>query len=319
MVLTSCSAKPLDRAANCGSVAEADTKYIIYLASKRFGIGRMTVPAAINPAPPDLATTAFDSRDLSSRVYQVLQQDILQGQFPPGARLSLDDLAERFGISVSPIRDALRLLAADGLVELRSRRGAFVTQPSRAVIHEVFQFRAILECAAVEYAIAAGPPIFAALGDLIEAMTTTMVGDTHADYLTYIRHDQEFHRTLVGAIGNGKISESYSSLASFALIARMLHRSESHRATATLAEHRAILSALIEHDADAARAAIRVHLDHASEDLVRRGDALATTADGVHDEARDAAHVGDASSVSTVRGGMSSVPRQDREHQAEES
>jgi DNA-binding GntR family transcriptional regulator len=279
----------------------------------------MTVPASTIPAAPDPPSASFDNRDLSSRVYQVLQQDILQGQLPPGARLSLDDLAERFGISVSPIRDALRLLAADGLVELRSRRGAFVTQPSRAVIHEVFQFRAILECAAVDYAIAAGPPIFAALGAQIEAMTATMVGDTHADYLTYIRHDQAFHRTLVEAIGNGKISESYASLASFALIARMLHRSESHRATATLAEHQAILTALIAKDADAARAAIRAHLDHASMDLVRRGDALATAADGAQYETRDAARVGDASVVSTVHGGTRSVPRQDREQQAEES
>ena len=279
----------------------------------------MTLPATSIRRSPDLPTVPFDNRDLSSRVYQVLQQDILQGQFPPGARLSLDDLAERFGISVSPIRDALRLLAADGLVELRSRRGAFVTQPSRAVIHEVFQFRAILECAAVDYAIAAGPPIFAALGDQIKAMTATMVGDTHADYLTYIRHDQDFHRTLVGAIGNGKISESYASLASFALIARMLHRSESHRATATLAEHHAILTALIAKDADAARAAIRAHLDHASADLIRRGEALATVADGVHYETRAAARVGDASSEAAVQGGARSIPQQDREQQAEES
>jgi DNA-binding GntR family transcriptional regulator len=278
----------------------------------------MTLPAAANAASTDLPAAAFDNRDLSSRVYQVLQQDILQGQLPPGARLSLDDLAERFGISVSPIRDALRLLAADGLVELRSRRGAFVTQPSRAVIDEVFQFRAILECAAVDYAIASGPPIFTALRDQIEAMTSTMVGDTHADYLTYIRHDQEFHRTLVAAIGNGKILESYASLASFALIARMLHRSESHRATATLAEHHAILTALVANDADAARAAIRSHLAHASTDLVRRGDALATAADGAHVEARGTGRTGDAIGVSTGRGGTGSVPRRDRQKGAEE-
>src|SRR3954465_15288742 len=112
----------------------------------------MTLPAAANPVSPDLPVAAFDNRDLSSPVYQILQRDILQGQLPPGARLSLDDLAQRFGISVSPIRDALRLLAADGLVELRSRRGAFVTQPSPVVIQEAFQFRAILECAAVDAA-----------------------------------------------------------------------------------------------------------------------------------------------------------------------
>jgi DNA-binding GntR family transcriptional regulator len=245
----------------------------------------MSVPSPAIASLPGDDRVAFDSRDLSSRVYQVLQRDILQGQLPPGTRLSLDDLAARFGISVSPIRDALRLLAADGLVELRSRRGAFVTQPSPADIQEVFQFRAILECAAVDAVIAAGPAVLDALGAHVAAMTETMVGETHADYLTYIEHDQGFHRTVVEAIGNGKLLESYASLASFALIARLLHRSESHRATATLAEHRVILDALAVRDGDTARAAIRAHLEQACADLLRRSDALSHEAGGEEEEA----------------------------------
>jgi DNA-binding GntR family transcriptional regulator len=251
----------------------------------------MTVPSlsssSTSGVAPPAPLTSFDNRDLSGRVYEVLRQDIVTGQFPPGARLSLDDLAERFGVSVSPIRDALRLLAADGLVELRSRRGAFVTQPSRAVIQEVFQFRAILECAAVDWVIAAGPPAVEVLRVHVEAMPATMVGDTHADYLTYIHHDQEFHRGLVDAIGNGKVSESYAGLASFSLIARMLHRSGSHRAPETLAEHRSILTALAAGDAATARAAIAAHLDAACADLVRRSDALASAAEREQPNAAD--------------------------------
>lgn len=240
----------------------------------------MSLPSpATSPTPGDSVT--FDNRDLSTRVYQVLQRDILHGELPPGSRLSLDELAVRFGISVSPIRDALRLLAADGLVELRSRRGAFVTQPSRTVIQEVFQFRAILECAAVDFVIAAGPPVLETLRAHVAAMTETMVGETHADYLAYIAHDQGFHRALVQAIGNGKLLESYDSLASFPLIVRLLHRSESHRATATLAEHRRILDALAAQDAEAARAAIRAHLEQALADFLRRSEALA------HEAARE--------------------------------
>lgn len=234
----------------------------------------MTIPAASGNVSRPADGPEFDSRDLSVRVLQVLQREIRQGLLLPGSRLSLEELAERFGVSVSPIRDALRLLAADGLVELRSRRGAFVTQPSHTVIHEVFQFRAILECAAVEAVINGGPEIIDALRARVEAMPATMVGDTHADYLTYIHHDQVFHRTLVDAIGNGRLSESYASLAGFTLIARMLHRSGSHRAAETLAEHRAILDALAAREAEAERAAIHAHLDRACADLVRRGDEL---------------------------------------------
>lgn len=245
----------------------------------------MSVSSPADSDIPDDESVTFDNRDLSGRVYQVLQREILQGKLPPGTRLSLDELAERFRISVSPIRDALRLLAADGLVELRSRRGAFVTQPSRVVIQEAFQFRAILECAAVDAVIAAGPAVLETLRGHVAAMTETMVGETHADYLAYIAHDQSFHRTLVETIGNGKLLESYVSLASFTLIARLLHRSENHRATATLAEHRVILDALAAGEAETARAAIRAHLEEACTDLLRRSDALTSAATRGEEEA----------------------------------
>ena len=100
---------------------------MIYFAGERIRRTRMTLPAAANAASTDLPAAVFDNRDLSSRVYQVLQQDILQGQLPPGARLSLDDLAERFGISVSPIRDALRLL----MVSSNCARGVEPSSPNR--------------------------------------------------------------------------------------------------------------------------------------------------------------------------------------------
>lgn len=221
-------------------------------------------------APP----VSFDSRDLSVRIYQALKQDILDGELAPGARLSLDELAVRFGVSVSPVRDSLRLLASDGLAELRSRRGAFVTMPSPRDIREVFQFRIVLESAAIDWAIAAGEPVVDALHGQVEAMTETMVGETHTDYLAYLRHDRGFHRILIDAIGNAKIAESYDSLASFTLIARMLHHAWSHRATDTLAEHRAIIDAIAANDGAAARAAIRTHLDRACADLVRQVEAL---------------------------------------------
>lgn len=233
-----------------------------------------TVPHDSDPAP-------FDNRDLSSRIYQVLRREIFQGQLRPGFRLSLDDLAERFGVSVSPIRDALRLLAADGLVELRSRRGAFVTQPSPSDIQAAYQFRAILECAAVDWVLAAGPPAWEVLRSHIEAMPATMTSETPADYMTYSHHDEGFHKTIVSTIGNNKLAETYAGLLRFTLIARMLHRATSQRATKTLAEHHAILTALTAGDAPTAREAICTHLHNACDYLVRRGDDLA---DGTNHE-----------------------------------
>ena len=76
----------------------------------------------------------IDRRDLSDRVYQVLRTEILSGKLAPGQRLSLEEFAQHFKVSITPVRDALRQLAADGLVEPHSRRGAFATQPTCAVV-----------------------------------------------------------------------------------------------------------------------------------------------------------------------------------------
>lgn len=210
---------------------------------------------------------AIDRRDLSDQVYQVMKREILSGRLVPGDRLSLDEFAQRFGISVTPVRDALRLLAADGLVELLSRRGAFVTQPSWGHVEEVYQIRAILECAAVDATILRGDPALQELQDLVEQMAATNAGESHSDYLAYIRLDQRFHQFIVDCLENRRLSEIYAGLGSHSLVARALYSASDQRASATLVEHGAILSALQEGDVDAAQAAIRVHLQSATDEI----------------------------------------------------
>lgn len=223
----------------------------------------------------------IDRRDLSDRVYQVLRTDILSGKLPPGQRLSLDEFAQRFRVSITPVRDALRLLAADGLVELQPRRGAFVTQPSWAVIQEVYQIREILECAAVDFVIQGGSEALRELEQLVEQIAITKVGESHSDYLAYIRLDQRFHQYLIDCMGNQKLAEIYSGLRSHTLITQALYCAADHRASDTLSEHEAILAALRRRDAAAARAALRIHLRNAKDEISRKISAGALPANGL--------------------------------------
>jgi DNA-binding GntR family transcriptional regulator len=212
----------------------------------------------------------IDRRDLSGRVYQVLRTEILSGKLAPGQRLSLDEFAQYFKVSITPVRDALRQLSADGLVELQPRRGAFVTQPSWPLVEEVYQIREILECAAAEFVIQRGGDALRELEQLVEEIVGTTVGEVHSDYLAYIRLDQRFHQCLIDCVGNKKLSEIYAGLRSHTLVTLALYSSADQRATDTLSEHEAILAALRKGDVAAAQLALRNHLRNARAEIARK-------------------------------------------------
>jgi DNA-binding GntR family transcriptional regulator len=217
----------------------------------------------------------IDRRDLSDRVYQVLRTEILSAKLAPGQRLSLEEFAQRFRVSITPVRDALRLLAAEGLVQLQPRRGAFVTQPSLALIEEVYQTREILECAAVDFVIQKGADTLRELERVVQQIVENTVGESHADYLAYVRLDQRFHQCLIDCVGNRTLSEIYAGLRSHTLVTLALYSARDQRASETLSEHQAILDSLRRGEAEAARAALRVHLQNAKEEISRKLAAVA--------------------------------------------
>jgi DNA-binding GntR family transcriptional regulator len=212
----------------------------------------------------------IDHRDLPDRVYQVLRRDILSGKFAPGQKLPLEEFARYFRVSITPVRDAFRLLASDGLVELLPRRGAFVTQSSAKGVEEVYQIREIMECASVDYVLLRGCVALEELQRLIDSIAATNVGETHSDYLAYISLDSKFHQFLVDCIGNRRMSDMFANLRSHTLVLHALYSAPNQRATGTFNEHESILAALRAGDADAARAAVREHLRNARTEVQQK-------------------------------------------------
>jgi DNA-binding GntR family transcriptional regulator len=206
---------------------------------------------------------------LADRISEVLKRDILCGRLPPGQRLSLEEFAEYFQVSITPVRDALRLLAADGLVELTSRRGAFVAQPCWEDLRQIYHIREIFECAAVRAITPKHAPVLKKLRRLVEQMATTNIGESHRDYLTYIRLDQEFHQLLIDCLGNSRLSKIYSGLRSHALVTRALYSADDQRASQTQKEHQLILDALQKGDAAEAEAAIHAHLQNGLAEMLK--------------------------------------------------
>jgi DNA-binding GntR family transcriptional regulator len=211
------------------------------------------------------ALPALQAERLTDTVYGLLRERILGGVFAPGERLNVDALAQQLNISQTPLKGALALLVADGLVEVQPRRGTFIAQVSPRQISEMLSIRRALELLAAEtiltHITADDLAYLRHLADKIE---------NAADVDAHFRDNYELHKRFVELSGNSKLAEFYMQLNGHIHMA-LIHSSNDSwrtRAGAEAAEHRAIVDALDAHDLVALQSAIIAHLTRASASLM---------------------------------------------------
>ena len=213
---------------------------------------------------------SVDRNLLGDQVYELLKSEILTGDLRPRERVTVAGLAIRFGLSPTPVRDALRRLSTDGLVKLLPRRGTVVTAFDQKSVREVFQIRRIIECAAVEAVPRAPRATLSRMRELVLAMEDLRAGETFADYPAFIVLDAEFHRCMIELLDSSRLVQFYETLRWPILVIRGLSQSPFQRANATVAEHRRIADACRRRDVQSARGAVLDHLRNAEADLIRR-------------------------------------------------
>jgi DNA-binding GntR family transcriptional regulator len=219
----------------------------------------------------ELTTPSLQANSLGKQIYEILKDQIIKGVLKPGERLVVSDLAAHLGVSVTPLRDALRRLSGDGWVEIVPRRGTFVSECTRETVREVFRARAVVECAAAERVTEAPARLFEEMEETISEMSRIhSLGENGRarEYRRYVDWDAEFHRCIVRLLDNQRITEFYEQLRWPAQVVRGLSYANYERAAETIAEHVAILEALKQRDASKAKAVIRDHLDGAEAELL---------------------------------------------------
>ena len=189
-----------------------------------------------------------------------LRQDILSGVLPPGERLIEEQLTQRFGISRAPLREALRELAQQGLVEHSPRRGMRVAELSEADVDELFGLRDLLERYAMELALPlAGGRSLAGLTSAWEAMAATArTGDAFGENEAHRR----FHIEVVALAGQRQLLMSFEPviLKLQLYMAANLRREAEHRAPSEGVErHRRLLDAITSGDLPMVLAALATH------------------------------------------------------------
>jgi DNA-binding GntR family transcriptional regulator len=149
-------------------------------------------------------------RTVDREVYAQLRQAILHGRLPPGAWLRQEELASSFGVSRMPIRDALRSLGAEGLVELLPHRGFRVAQLSGEELEELYATRMGLEGLAARLAAARmTPAVLERMADVLEQLEPLCRSN---DLEAYLLAEAEYHHTCYSASGREQLCRNVADL-----------------------------------------------------------------------------------------------------------
>ena len=209
------------------------------------------VTSAARPAP------TLAPRALYQEVADRLREKIFARELEPGSWIDELKLAAEWGISRTPLREALKVLAVEGLVTMKVRRGAYVTEMSRDDVSQVYRVLALLESdAAGEVATSASEPQIAelrALHDRLEKQTRQRDA--------FFSTNERFHFKLLEIAGNRWRSQIVADLRKVMKLNRHHSLFKQGRISESLAEHRAIMQALEAHDGKRATRLMREHFD----------------------------------------------------------
>ena len=188
--------------------------------------------------------------------YDALISSIQSGIYPPGHRLREEEVGERLKLSRTPIREALRRLESDGIVEHRPRIGAIVRKLSHGEVVELYEMRVVLERAAAELAAQHGTDAeFDTLEDYNDEISAERNDPSRAAAI-----NQEFHRGLYLAGRNRFLLEAARALNNSLLLLGPTTFTDEDRVDVVTTQHKMIIDALRAGDVEAAGAAAEAHL-----------------------------------------------------------
>jgi DNA-binding GntR family transcriptional regulator len=196
---------------------------------------------------------------LTALVTERLKQAIIDGEFHLGEILSEDRLAALFGVSRSPVREALKALEFAGLVEVRPKRGSFIFDPSIEDVEELCEFRLIAETQACRLSMRRAPEALpAALDAVVETMRQSLAS---GDDRGYARADTAFHKAFFAFCGNRLMQDAYQlAEARIATIRTILTAPNKEQRELSFSEHRMIAEALRKGDWDRFHALMEEHV-----------------------------------------------------------
>lgn len=202
------------------------------------------------------------SPSVGATIYETIRSDILFGRLPPDEKLRLELLRDRYGASISTLREALNRLAAEGFAIAEGQRGFTVAPMSPADLREIADLRILLEGHALALSIGAGDTEWE--GQIVAAhhklhrMEQRMLAGDQTIKETWKRYDWEFHQALILACGSQTLLAVHGTV--FDKYLRYQMRTLTFRGAAAQAEHRALLDSALDRDVPKALKVLRHHI-----------------------------------------------------------
>jgi len=206
-----------------------------------------------------MSAVPLTPRALYEEVAELLRQRIFRRELEPGSWIDELKLAEEYGISRTPLREALKVLAAEGLVTMKVRRGAYVTEVSEQDLVDVYHLLALLESDAA--GVVAGRASAAQIDELraLHAELEAAATPGHVDRDHFFAINERFHMRLLDIANNRWRNQMVADLRKVMKLNRHNSLLKSGRIEESLAEHRALMEALAQRDSDGAAQRMREH------------------------------------------------------------
>lgn len=209
-------------------------------------------------AATSAAVSLVGRRLLHEEVIDRLRDMIVQGELAPGSKLNERVLCERLGISRTPLREAIKYLASEGLVELLPNRGAMVAPLKSETVKEIFTVLGSLEALAGELVCRNASD--ADIAEIRAVHYQMVAHHARGELAQYFRYNQQIHIRLVECAGNATLAQIYRSLNAHVRRARYMANLSRERWDKAVKEHEEILDALSARDSKRLQSLLRDHL-----------------------------------------------------------
>ena len=202
---------------------------------------------------------------LADQVYAALKQQLQDFELVPGDRFSEADIAQRLGVSRTPVREALFRLRNEGRLEVESKSGWFVRPIDFNRLEQLYDLRVVLETTCVARLCASAEP--APELEELKRVWLVSAAERLSDERAVGELDEQFHATLVRAAGNAEMARVHWDVTEHIRIVRRLDFTRGDRIEATYLEHAKILRAVMQRKPDAALMLLRSHIEQSKAEV----------------------------------------------------
>jgi len=207
---------------------------------------------------------------LNQKVYRILKAEIIEGSLKPGTKLLENNIAKQLGISRTPIREALRELAAEGFVKMNPNQGVVVSNASVEDVQEVLQIRGVLEGLAAR--LATKMINEEEIKELEKYQKRMEYYTNKDDVLAFSEMDTEFHELILNICGNNRLIQIRKNLSDQAHRYQIRSLSVPGRLKYSLKEHQGVVEALKRKDAEQADRLSQKHIENVLANILAHKD-----------------------------------------------